>query len=181
MCPATLQALISSKPTTTEYRMSNYNNTPKPISIDDLNIIPQHTLRQMLAQLWSCPTISLASVHDAELADELWKSLEPTGAPPLPSIRYPTPRIPPPTAPHDHTTTAHWRQLEKVSNTVEKASETTAKSSRKASEGTRNLYDNLHDRRFHDLCCDDPPISGASIPMSIVGCMFNYHCVHIWT
>ena len=53
-----------------------------------------------------------------------------------------------------------------MSSTVEKASDTTAKSSRKADEGTRNLNDNLHDHSFHDLCCDDPTKSGATLPMS---------------
>ena len=166
MCPATLQTLVNSRSTDREYRLSNYNNIQQKISIDDLNITPHDTLRQMLAQLWACPTASLVNVPNPALSDEIWLALAPTGAPPLPGPVASTLSAPQTTGPIDPTTTAHLKQLEKVSNTVEKASETAAKSSRKADEGTRNLYDNLHDRSFHDLCCDDPPTSGASIPMS---------------
>ena len=157
---ALLTTLIHSRPTTVEYRTIDYDNTQRVVSFEDVTRLTPHTLRRMIEQIWTCTPTTTSGINDAVLASELWESLTTASTTDLPNTKGQAPSS------HDPTLNEHLKQLAKMSSTVEKASDTTAKSSRKADEGTRNLNDNLHDHSFHDLCCDDPTKSGATLPMS---------------
>ena len=146
-----------------EHRSGTYNTQPFTTTREDLDKMPRFILTGMLAQAWGITTPNFQTMKpDQDIAQEIWLTLNTARGTPLAGGGLPRGGT---HLPQDGTMIAHLRQLERVSETVEKSSETAAKTSRKAEDGTKNVYDNLHNRGFHDLFCDDPATSGASIPL----------------